>query len=397
MTLRIGRLTALDDATDIAESGSADGLRRLTIEGDEGTSATLTVTAALRRRSDLLGLRGRTEPVTWTEDPSVDGFYRVTGADAGIAALTASTARIEWSVALERVGGASDVEIESRFTSGGLQSTYVLDDSRWHAPPTPYRAYYLGGQSPGTVTRTHSSGAVVDVYRDFLSGYDARFMVPTPGDYYAQAVEIVDVLGGRPFVGVADYVIPATFRLSNGFVEFRLGGTSGDVLPIRFFDGTAWQERNFNVRIDGANVQWGGAVTLLRNDAEEVAVRLYANRTWGRATLDLALQRGSRFVNLFVQNHQAATLRVQRASADASTMIEANALRATASGLKWVMGSSAVTVREPGNGAIEVPNTRTFDAFIGYEPAGATAGNTGDDLVRQYFAGMSEKQTVIRR
>jgi hypothetical protein len=140
-------------------------------------------------------------------------------------------------------------------------------------------------------------------------------------------------------------------------------------------------------------------VTVLRNDLECVTVRLTKSLAPGRITVDLTLRRGSRLAEIYVQHQFGTTLKLVRATAEATTASTGylTATAADANGHKFVMGSTRTFVADNVNGGLSRAATPTLDAFVAIEPSGAAAGDQAAHLWAQYLGAASETVKGVRR
>jgi hypothetical protein len=136
---------------------------------------------------------------------------------------------------------------------------------------------------------------------------------------------------------------------------------------------------------------------VLRNDPEEVTVRLSYPTAPGRVTVDLGLRRGSRFVTGGIKRHASATLGVARTAAEAATVVTGG-LRATsadADGNRFVMGSSKTLTTATTTAAISKASVTQLDFFLGHEVgASPAAGDAFADLLAQYLGTSGDRTRV---
>jgi hypothetical protein len=143
-------------------------------------------------------------------------------------------------------------------------------------------------------------------------------------------------------------------------------------------------------------------MVVLRNEPEEVVIRLQFPRSSGRVTVDLGLRRGSRFVTGVLKRHSAVTMSVEREGGvpiDSPT----GGVRQTdadASGNRFVMGSSkpATTGFASTSFMWHQSSVTAFDFFIGYEVGDpAQAGDAFADLLAQYLGSTGERSRPVKR
>jgi hypothetical protein len=141
-------------------------------------------------------------------------------------------------------------------------------------------------------------------------------------------------------------------------------------LDVQAYTGGAWHSKLWNVSAAGSAASitsWDGA-TLLRNDPEACILRLVKGLSPGRATLDLTLRRGSRFVEGYLQVGTAATLAVYRPTLETNTSFAASGyVTATADdsdGNQFAVGSARSFTAHT-NGGITKTAATALDFWIG--------------------------------
>lgn len=379
--------------TTVAEEGT-DGLR---LVGQESTPPQ-TVAAVEAAHSNVLALNGRVVPVTLTDKFSLTGFYRVT--DAACTLTREQNGAVEtadWSLRLERIGSAGDVEIESRVPTIARTTTVTTPPAAvfWHAPAGGASSYYTGASVPtGSVSRTASDGTVV-AYLGIPAGVAPRWTVPAESYLVGSARLLLD--GIRR----AGTVTPplTVWELNNGLLQV-LPGPSGS-FTLSCWDSGAWRSaKSFAVTVAGASLTTTPELTVLRNDPEEVVVRLSYPTTPGRVTVDLGLRRGSRFVTGVIKRHSAATLGLTRTAAETSSVVTGG-LRATSAdsdGNRFVLGSAVSVTTTTATASIAKASVTAFDFFAGHEVnASPAAGDTFADLWAQYRGSASELTRIVNR
>jgi len=362
---------------------------RLAVAGAFGTDAATTAAQVLFRRHQLLGLVDRVVPVRWDADPDTDGWYRVDGVTAELDSFYGDEAEVAWSLELHRLVA---VEFVSKLTGNGRQRDAGWPaPERWAAPPRGHDAMFAGaGVSPTRISRTGAGGAV-HVYRN-LPDVDPRWRISLDGFYAAAATLRHDtrVVTGRRLPDTA-----AGWQLDNDLVRVRPAG-NGRLLIAGWHNG-AWRETAFEVRTGATPVAAWHGITVLRNDPEEVAVKLLRDHNPGRLTVDLKLRRGSRYVSLFLQRHTATDLTVAVETPAAATAFTGGIRRTDLdAGVRWVIASARAANPDAPNGALTKTAARTFDAMVAVTPD-AQAGDAPADLLAQYIGHPEERVEVIRR
>ncbi|MER7131307.1 hypothetical protein [Streptosporangium saharense] len=377
-------------------SESAGGGRTMSLQGKEVTPL-ISRDELVERHEGVLGLIGALVPARWEEKSERDGYYTIT--DASCDYTDRARQRIGWTtwkLTLLRHGADSDVDLESRLTGAVRKNDFSLGGERWHAPPIGTYGYHTGPTLPSVMTRTTTDGAIT-VYRGIPAGVSPRWGCAVR-DYMRGRARLRSV--GAERVGVGYRVAAADWELSNGLVRVRPLLTGGS-LEVAAFTGGVWRPRAWWVEVGGVQVaQWESA-TLLRNNAEQVILRLTASRSpVGRVVLDLTLRRGSRMVEGYLQRGDSGTLAVYLAVAEVLTNNTSYLVRSTddAAGDRVALGS-ARTYTAHASGGLTKASTTALDFWLGVVAGGssAAAGDTALDLRNQYVGAMPEVTAAVRR
>lgn len=396
MGLRIGRFDSdtFRSPAEVAEEGrnlSASGVIR-GVTGD----------TARRLKGELLAMVGQVVPVVWTRDSTVDGWWRLDSVEVAPRIVTDDTFTVGWSVGAVRRGRPGEVEFESRRAGAIVPNDHALAGERWHAPPVGASGYSTGASAPSKVVRTADGGLGVDVYRGLPDDVDPIWGA-TPDGFYAAAAQLLSA--GLP-VGGVDVVadLAASWTLDNGLIRVSKSADATATLDVEHFTGGAWHTKTYDVQQDGNTITDLLAVTVKRNDPSEVVVRLLADPAGGaigRTVLDLSLRRGARHLSCLLQRHAAATLKVQRHTAEAATDI-AGGIRATnddADGDRYIIASSKTVAKGLTQGSISKTAVTLFDFAIGVEADGslAQAGDVAADVINQYLDGTDTVDVPVVR
>lgn len=398
--VRLSR-TPLRETFPVSE-GAADS-RTLDIEGEE-SHPPLTRTELIGRHDNLLALeQGVPVAVTWSDKSERSGYYAVRGSSAAYTEFRGDTVTSKWKVALERLGSASEVDLQSRLTGVARANDFSLTGESWHAPPIGHTTYYTGATNPSTMTRATADGTMT-VYRGIPAGASPRWGC-APSAYLAGRVRINDTAAasgtGFEVEGIERALPVASWTLGNALVNVTPTASAG-VLDVQAYTGGAWHSKLWNISVGGANVAAWDTATILRNDVEQCVLRLTAPRSPGRATLDLALRRGSRIVEAYLQSGAASTLAVYLRTAETNTSAAASgyvvATGNDADGNRFAAGS-ARTFTAHANGGVSKASTATLDCWLGVVAGGGSAisGDTATDLRNQYIGALAEATYVARR
>jgi hypothetical protein len=222
-----------------------------------------------------------------------------------------------------------------------------------------------------------------------------------PGDYLDGRVKVTTT-GAQEVYGVDVPLAAAGWALSNGLVNITPGASG--TLDVQAYTGSAYHSKEWNVSVAGSGssiTSWDGA-TLLRNDPEMCIMRLVKGLSPGRASLDLTLRRGSRFVEGYLQTGTSATLAAYRSTLETNTSFAASGyVTATgddADGNRFAVGS-ARTFTAHTNGGVIKSSATSLDFWIGVEAGGGSAvsGDAATDLRSQYVACLPEAVYGVRR
>jgi hypothetical protein len=349
---------------------------------------------------NMLGLIGKTIQVVARDKVELTGFYVVNDATSSYTdELNGEVVAIDWQLRLSRIGGERDVEFES-VVPEIARSTELAGQTPvfWHAPPIGTLDYYTGATVPsGTVTRQSADGPIaVFTHTAALPSYP-RWTVRAV-NYDEGAVKLT--LDGQRRLG--DLTTPghSTWSVDNGLVQVT-GGSSPN-LTVSVWDGGAWSAAKAYVpQVNGVSLTATPDLVILRNDPEQVVVRLEYPQLPGRVTVDISLRRGSRTLNGVMKRHAAATLGIARTAAEAASAVTGG-IRATANdadGNRFVMGSSKVTTNVLTTASISDLAVTIFDFFLGAELNGTTAqaGDTFADLLSQYLGTTGDRTRAVSR
>jgi hypothetical protein len=360
--VQLGRIPLRETLT-VSESGG-DG-RGLDLDGQESYPP-LTRAQVIARHDGINALvAGQVIAVTFTDKPERNGYYAVKSAGATYTENLNERVTSDWKVSLDRIGSDAETDLQSRLTGAVRLNDFSLTGERWHAPPIGHYAYYTGATNPTTMTRTGADGTMT-VYRGVPSGVSPRWGCP-PTSYLTGRVKATTT-GSQEVYGT-DVPLAATgWSLSNGFINVTTSASGS--LDVQAYSGGTYHSKLWNVSVAGSGASissWDGA-TLLRNDPEQVILRLIRSLSPGRATLDLTLRRGSRFVEGYLQTGTSATLAAYRSALETNTSFAASgyvtATADDADGNAFVIGSARSFTAHT-NGGITKSSATSLDFFIG--------------------------------
>lgn len=394
--IQLGRIP-LRETFDAAEAGGDS--RGMDIDGQESYPP-LTRAQVIARHDGINALvTGQVLPVTFTDKPERNGYYAVKASSATITEQRTDLVTSDWKVSLDRIGSDAETDLQSRLTGAVRLNDFSLTGERWHAPPIGHYGYYTGATNPTTMTRTGADGTIT-VYRGVPANISPRWGCD-PTSYLTGRVRLTTT-GSQEVYGADVGLSPTGWALTNGLVNITPSASA--TFDVQAYTGGAWRSKLWNTSIAGSGssiAAWDKA-TLLRNDPEAVILRLTESLNPGRATLDLTLRRGSRFVEGYLQVGTAASLAAYRASLETNTSAAASGyVTATANdadGNRFAVGSARTFTAHPNGGVIKNSAT-SMDFWIGVVAGGGSAvsGDTVTDLRNQYVACMPEAVYGVRR
>lgn len=388
--------TLLRETFTAAETGID---RALDLDGQESTPP--LTRAVLVATHDNINALDSDSPiaVTFTDKPERNGYYQVKTCGSAITEERGDRVIANWKVGLDRLGTAGEVDLQSRLTGAVRLNDFGLAGERWHAPPIGHYAYYTGSSSPTSMTRATSDGPIT-VYRSMPPAASPRWGC-APADYLKGRVRVTDTAAGLEVDGTQRPVPATAWALSNGLVNVTPTASAG-VLDVQAYTGGGWRSKLWNVTVAGSAVATWDAATLLRNDLEHVVLRLTASRSPGRTTLDLALRRGARTVEGYLQSGSSATLAVYLRTLETNTSAAASgyviATGNDADGNRAVAGS-ARTFTAHASGGVSKAAATGLDFWVGVQAGGASpaAGDAVLDLRNQYIGALAEATYAVRR
>jgi len=417
MTLSIGRC-GLDVTCDEVETLDMDG-RSVRLSGILYASSLADVKVL---RQQLLGHVDNPDepvvPVAWSEDSSIDGFYKVRAASVGTTAVSYAANWFPFSVDLERIHGTTITCLAEAIQTVALRTnSYGITTASWVALPfTNYSgilpAWIRNATTTSSALQTASSGEATMYTADATSLYPGASVMALntpPSEWYTGACRVEVGSSSRKAVGRDIINDLSNWRISNGMVRVIGNGTTGSQLDIQWHNGSSWSStKSFEITYGGAAYTGYGvaprSVNILRNSVERVTVRLSVNII----TIDLSIRRGARCVEVNVSyNNGISTLAhgVKRTSVEAATALTGG-IRATSNdgdGNRYVItagGSGAIT-NDLVNGRMYLSGTAATSWQFGISSeiggSGAASFSTAQSQVYQYMAVWNETLRVVSR
>lgn len=402
-SIRVGRFYLRETFTVEESINAATSARTLKISGQE-SSPPLVREDLYYLRDSMLGSKGFTGQIEFTDKPEADGYFKIHDANAVISDYQAEVVTLNWSIIAEWVGADNETDLESRVTSIARVNDFTVDGERWHAPPIGHYSYHTGATVPTVMTRANEDGTMT-VYRGVPDDVDPRWGCPV-SDYTKGRVRIIanDFEQG----GTDVRIDPDEFLLSNGLVRVSLSTSGTSSLNVESYNGTSWAPKIWDVAVDaGAAIPataWDSC-TVIRNEMEHCILRLVTAQgpgELGRLQLDLSLRRGSRFIEGFLRRSSSASLSVYLDVAEAKTdTLSGGYTTATnndGAGNRATAGSARTFTAHANLGIVKAATT-TLGFYLGVVVGGGSAvsGDQAANLRDQYIAAMPEIVTPVWR
>jgi len=397
-TVQVGRLTLRETFEVKADVHAGTGVRTVTLTGEE-SSPPLTETQLRQRNEDIMTMRDMIMPISWTNKSDNDGFYIVDDVSASTIDYIQDVMKFTWSIRAKRYGPDNSAEIESRLTGITRQNDFGQNGERWHAPAIEAYAYYTGSTRPSLQVDRDSEDGIVKTYVGLPDDANPRWSVDA--DKYWEGRGRVKVDGiERTGTNLKDGAI---WELSNGIIRATPGASGALVVGV--YNGVDYDEKIWNVSVGASATPVGDyrAMSVLRNDFEMVTIRLVKDFDPGRATLDLSVRRGARFIEGYLESDISSTLAVglspfENGSAPASGGYVV-ATSNDADGHKAIIGTARTFTAQTGRTGIQRNSAVAMDFYVGvvYDGTGAATGDDAEDLQDQYIGSLAEIAMAVLR
>lgn len=436
MTTTIGRVGRGNITMDGISSWKMSG-RRVTLEGvlhaNNATNSIMPGDAALAEvlaeRQRLMGYVGNFDepvvPITWDCDSTVEGFYRILGAEVGFNNNSLRTGIFPFTVEAEQVVGYAAPQFEAIITGTSLANVHGITGVSWFTFPQAvteqfFRNPILGQGCRVNELRTTATGVLN--FTDCNELYVGSLLYYLrPADFYIGTCSFKQ---GDPLeltVGTQILDTPYDWEMSNSLLRVRPSPTQGRLL-IAWYDGTQWEtEKQFTIVGDeppnpvmlplrAGEAKQFNTVSILRNSPEMCVIRLSlgfpdygieASRTF----MDLSLRRGDRSLRVILQNQPdyfPNKWEIRRSEAEAATLIT-GAIRATsndAGGNRYLIMTPGTFTTDLTQGQVSTPSGTALGHFgISMEIGGSSAVDTATapELVNQFFGSQVERLVVASR
>jgi hypothetical protein len=355
-------------------------------------------------------------PVTWDQDPTVDGYYRVLGAAVGSRPASLFAHFWDFTLELERVAdGWRRTAFESVVTSAwgaNFAGRPASNAVRWCGLPLE-----VTDLTRLATTIRYGADGNVGIF-EMPTGILVRWGI-APEDYYRNAATIRvagQTVAGKQVDGDTD---PYGWTIGNGVMECRLlaateagVGVRGD-LALRWRKSTGWGawkgfRLGINDDVNPAQLSYAVGVRVIRNSPAEVVLRVLSlNGATGtfvltRHTYDLSIRRGADTLTIVARS---AVLphgwKLQRSVVEAAAQVAGlgtqgaiQAAAADADGFRYVLASPLEYTRDLTNGRIrwDLTNLNTVTCAIGAVVPTVSTLVTEDAvrLVDRYFTSQGE-------
>jgi hypothetical protein len=373
-----------------------------------------TLTALARQQ--LVGLTPpesdeRVVPVTFAEDASQDGYYRVTGTAVAMDASRRAAGSLPWTASLVRVPHFQLPQVEVR--SVGAVRGNVDSITVGTTTPTvgfPGSLLTLTGAQTSTANSysSNNGGVTVDYDAAYLDRLTYYRVAPT--SFYNGACAVEQKIGSTwyPIVGREVKAAATDVRVNNGLIRLSAytDGTpasSGIQMESTHSSGASWGAvKTFNFRRSGATLVTDGArnVEILRNRPEEVGIRLLypcINATLATTlTVDIELKRGHRMCDVTMSTPSATQWLVRSSVAMTSATGGYQASADDANAQRHVFARRAATTLTGSNFDVSYDASATKSVFgLGVrETGGGSLWGTIGDTMNRWFAGVWTVQNI---
>lgn len=398
--IKVGRVYLVEK--EIAKETS-DG--KLTVAGQESSPPT-TLAMVTWLQGQIAGMgEGRLVPVTFRDKAERNGYYTVTQTSSDLTDYQSEVATCDWTIDLQRLGSDPEVDIQSRLTGAVRANNFSVTGTAWHAPAIGHYAYYTGTSIPSNFDRTSANGNI-RIYSGVPANISPRWGCD-PANYLNGRVMLTSttyVSTENEVEGVNRQIGTTGWTLSNGVVSVIPHASTAGRLTIGVYNA-GYQTVDWDIQSGGSNLGVWKSATVLRNDPEQVVLRLTAERntgTAGRDTLDLTLRRGAQFVEGYFQTSASANLSIAGANTSTSASAANGTISATAGTNRRICGTAKTFTTANTTNCGFTKNSSTFlDFWIGAKVTASGAGTASQDdstaLQNQYIGALPEVTYVVQR
>lgn len=404
---RFGTEIRVDDVTGWDEQGD-----RITVTGQTPHGS---VPDTLTLRQQLMGYVGSPDetfvPVTWADQPEVNGYYRVLSADMSPNPRAAFAGVYDFRVDLARVQGAAAPLIESVILGKLRTTTLPLTQRRTQSVPAGSRSYAefypdTGGLAPSALSvRRAGESSVLNVFSGAGDVMVGQFYLP-PVKFYEGAATVV--MGGRVVAGRQVQNTPSDWMIGNDIIQVEPVPGDDFAIRIRMWNVGAWstwQTITFKWENPAVNprkrLKFPHTITIMSNSPEAATVRLLT--TTGAASggdyspisVDFTIRRGSRTVAVYLRSVFRGEFAAEIAGFTSPTAITGGFSKTT-SGITTFIGS-AVTLGIDSSDVYSNQDIITAVDRFAFGVGLTNSSETAQTLLNEYFWAGSEKQSVVAR
>lgn len=380
-TLKVGRITLSETYTLNDAVNASSGDRSIALNGTE-TNPKRLLPELLALAEDLGTLLKQVLPVTFSQKPERNGYYSVRDVNVSALKWVGEAASVTWSLSLDYMGPDNAVDIESRLMMLERTNVHSVAGERWHAPAVGAYAYYTGAARPTAVTERQTPDGPIAVYRSLPLNVNPRWGVGV-GDFMKGSAKVYTDNILRAGIGITAGL--SNWEINNGIMSVR-PGVNGTI-NVGAFNATTgtFVYKAWNLGIgsatDGLKLSDFDAVTILRNDPEAVAIRIIKDYRPGRATVDLTLNRGAKFVECFIQSDVAVLMGAWLDIAEAATTGVGYVVATSndANGMRFTAGSSKAFTAHADGGLFSTATVTAYDLYMGVASS-ATALNSNPGM-----------------
>jgi hypothetical protein len=386
------------------ELAKEDREGKVQLSGQESSPPTTIPMIAFLHEQVTSLQKGVVIPVTFRDKAELDGYYTVETASSELTDHQSEISKSSWTIELNKCGTHTEIDLQSRLTGAVRANDFSQSGERWHAPAINHYSYFTGATDiSSTVNRTSADGTIV-VYRGIPTGVHPRWGC-TPTNYLLGRVRLTDTLlvsSENEVEGCCHRLSTTGWSLSNGLVNVAPTASAG-VIDVQSYSGGAYRSNLIRIQRNGVDVQTWQSVSIIRNTAEQVIIRLTANivSAPGRVTLDLNLRRGSRFVEGYLQSSSSTTLKVVCATTTASTAGTGYVVKTSndANGNRMIIGSARSHTADTTTGGISKASVTALDFYIGavISATSPASGDAAADLQAQYIGTLPESTYYVKR
>lgn len=351
----------------------------------------------------------RVIPVTSTQDPTLDGFYRVQGVAVDDTVGTHITGGIGSKVVAEllKVPGWQAPRFEVLCDGADRGGGSVATGEFWVFGPSTSDAWVSITTAAAAGRANFDGGVFYDTAGSSPFSAEMYYAIDAPDFYRASVLLETTSDSGSTWRSLVGRQIDADaeggWRMSTQ--EVRLSTNTSGQLVVSWNGGTAaspsWESTTFVLTYDTpTDYTEFKKVTVLHNRPEVCSVRLTLEDSTNRngAYVDLTLRRGATFIEGNIVNPRAVTetFGIRRTASEAATSITGGieATAADANGNKFTLLSpSTITKTTAGQSGIRLTSAARSLPFC------VATVNTfqGITLTQAYFATMNHRQQIVAR